>query len=270
MPPLTLTLLLGVCVTTAVAIYGWPRRAAPGAALLAPLLACATLWSGSAALELLARSAETKLLWSRASQLAVVPLPALWLLFCVDFSGSRASIRTGRAAALLASPALVAIALFAASRLDPAGSLGALEPAPLLGALAPLYGWFLIALGMAFLARRYARSSSLYRVQCGVLLLAGAIPLAVHALHVVGPLQGPDPTPASFGLASLVLGWGLFSYRLFDVTPIAYETVFNAMGDGVVVTDARGRVTTVNPIALAGLGKTLPEVLGKPLEALYD
>jgi diguanylate cyclase (GGDEF)-like protein len=66
-----------------------------------------------------------------------------------------------------------------------------------------------------------------------------------------------------------VLGWGLFSFRLFDVTPIAYETVFNAIGDGVVVTDAQGRVTSVNPIALESLDRGLDDVLGRKIDELY-
>ena len=273
MPPLSVLLILGAALSTAVAIYGWPRRAAPGATLLIPLLASASLWSASAALELVAASAGAKAFWSHAAWwLGAAPLPFLWLLFCVDFTGAGSSFRTGRTAALLASPALVGLVLFGAARLDPAPFAGALAPTLLLAALAPLYGWGPIALGLALLARRLARSRSIYRGQCGVLLLAGAIPLAVHFLHLAGvaPFPGADPIPVSFNVASLVLGWGLFSYRLFDITPIAYETVLNALGDGVVVTDAHGRVTTVNPVALAGLGRALPEVLGKPLDQLYD
>jgi diguanylate cyclase (GGDEF)-like protein/PAS domain S-box-containing protein len=225
------------------------------------------------ALERLATDPTARELWARSSLAAMVPLPLLWLLFCLDFTGVRASIRFGRVVALLASPVVAALALLAASRLSSTypAALDAIEPAPLLLALGKLYGWLLAALGLALLARRFGRSRSLYRRQCGILLVAGAIPLAAYALHLVdfAPLSGFDPTPFSLGIASVALGWGLFSYRLFDVTPIAYETVVNAMGDGVVVTDARGRITTANPVALAGVGKKLPEVLGRPLEQLF-
>src|SRR6185436_9774169 len=175
--------------------------------------------------------------------------------------------------ALLSSPAIALIALLAANRFEPVESMvpAAMEPQPTLLALSRLYGWLLFLLGMALLVRRYARSASVYRAQCGSLILAGSIPAVVQLLHLLGfdPLDGVDPTLFSFGVAALVLGWGLFSCRLFDVTPIAYETVFNAIGDGVVVTDSHGQVTSVNPIALESLGRGLDDVLGRKIDELY-
>ena len=266
-----LCLLLGACLSCALAIYGWPRRSAPGASLFAPLIACIIAGSGAAALEMIATSPATRQLWSRVSWIGLVALPLCWLLFCVDFTGSWSSIRSVRAVALLASPALALFALLTATWLEPIAGPVAMEPQPLLILLSRLYGWLLFALGMALLVRRYARSASVYRAQCGSLILAGSIPAAVNLLHTIGfdPLDGVNPTLFSFVAAALVLGWGLFSYRLFDVTPIAYETVFNAIGDGVVVTDAEGRVTSVNPIALESLGRDLDEVLGRKIDELY-
>jgi diguanylate cyclase (GGDEF)-like protein/PAS domain S-box-containing protein len=274
MTPVALYLLLGACLSSALVIYGWPRRAAPGASLFAPLIACITAGSGAAALEMVATNPATRLIWNRVSWIGIVALPLCWLLFCVDFTGSWSSIRSARAVALLASPAIALIALLTANWFEPVESMvpAAVGSQPMLLALSRLYGWLLFLLGMALLVRRYARSASVYRAQCGSLILAGSIPAVVHLLHLVGfdPLGGVDPTLFSFNVAALVLGWGLFSYRLFDVTPIAYETVFNAIGDGVVVTDSRGQVTSVNPIALETLGRGLDDVLGRKIDELYN
>ena len=273
MTSVALYLLLGACLSSALVIYGWPRRSAPGAGLFAPLIACLTVGLAAAAMEMVASNPATRQIWSRVSWIGIVALPLCWLLFCIDFTGSWSSIRSARALALLASPAIALIALLTANRFEPVESMvpAAMEPQPTLLALSRLYGWLLFLLGMALLVRRHARSASVYRAQCGSLILAGSIPAVVHLLHLLGfdPLDGVDPTLFSFNVAALVLGWGLFSYRLFDVTPIAYETVFNAIGDGVVVTDAHGQVTSVNPIALESLGRGLDEVLGKKIDELY-
>jgi diguanylate cyclase (GGDEF)-like protein len=274
MSPVALYLLLGACLSSALAIYGWPRRTAPGAALFFPLIGSIIVGSGAGALEIAASNPVTRQLWGQLSWIGVVALPLLWVLFCVDFTGSWTSIRSARAIALLAAPALALVALLVARWLEPAAATiaGSMGPEAIVAALSRLYGWLLFGLGLALLVRRYARSASVYRAQCGSLILAGSIPAVVHGLYRLGfdPMHGIDPTLFSFNVAALVLGWGLFSYRLFDVTPIAYETVFNAIGDGVVVTDARGRVTSVNPIALESLGRGLDDVLGRKIDELYS
>ena len=156
-----LYLLLGACLSCALAIYGWPRRAAPGASLFAPSDRCITLGSGAAALEMIASSPATRQIWSRVSWIGVVALPLCWLLFCIDFTGSWRFDPLGRAVALLASPAM---ALVRSARRLSARADRAAPPSPRSSrsrsssALAHLYGWLLFALGMALLARRYARS----------------------------------------------------------------------------------------------------------------
>ncbi len=51
---------------------------------------------------------------------------------------------------------------------------------------------------------------------------------------------------------------------------VRLETVLASMSDGLLATDARGRVTSVNPAALAMLGRSREGVLGRPLEEVAD
>ncbi|TVP43405.1 MAG: PAS domain-containing sensor histidine kinase [Gemmatimonadales bacterium] len=48
----------------------------------------------------------------------------------------------------------------------------------------------------------------------------------------------------------------------------AYEAVFDASPDGIVVVDGRGRISAANPQALRMLGYTLEELVGQPVEIM--
>ena len=67
-------------------------------------------------------------------------------------------------------------------------------------------------------------------------------------------------------LALVALGaWGLVRRRVFDLMPVALDTVLESMDDGVIVVDVHDRVLALNPAArsLAGGGPEVGE--GRPL-----
>jgi PAS domain S-box-containing protein len=49
-----------------------------------------------------------------------------------------------------------------------------------------------------------------------------------------------------------------------------FRVTLRSIGDGVIATDARGRVTFMNPVAEALCGRTLDDVAGQPLEAGFS
>ncbi|MFC7137400.1 PAS domain-containing protein [Halobaculum litoreum] len=72
-----------------------------------------------------------------------------------------------------------------------------------------------------------------------------------------------DTTPVVFGGASLLLLFAMYRFDLFDVAPVAHETVFAGLEDAIVVVDESGRVLETNPAAreafdLDGDGVGLP------------
>ncbi|MDX1383300.1 MAG: EAL domain-containing protein [Thermoanaerobaculia bacterium] len=257
------------------------HRDAPGARYFAPLQLTAVVWLLTAALGLLAPTPAGKLFWAQASFVGSLPLPVLWLLFTLDFGGSRRLLGPAWLLALAVVPTISMVLVWtnpahhlviAETRLDPVTDQLALEHGFWFVSVVVPYSWLLILLGLAALVRQYLHSESLYRRQCGILIAAALVPLTVNVLWVAGrsPIpQGIDPTPLGFCVATMLIAWGLFFYRLLDMTPVAFEAVFNSMGDGVVVLDVDGRVTMINPVGLARLGCTSEDVLGRTLEEVY-
>jgi PAS domain-containing protein len=86
-----------------------------------------------------------------------------------------------------------------------------------------------------------------------VLYLTQAIPLKL------------DPVPFSFTLSGIVIYLGLFKFGLFRIMPVVYQSLFNSMADGVVVSDASGLLVATNKAAVRLL-QLSNRNLGVPVE----
>ncbi|GEM_PF-5604312 len=86
-----------------------------------------------------------------------------------------------------------------------------------------------------------------------VLYLTQAVPLNL------------DPVPFSFALSGIVIYLGLFKFGLFRIMPVVYQSLFNNMADGVVVSDASGLLVATNKAAVRLL-QLSNRNLGVPVE----
>jgi PAS domain S-box-containing protein len=127
------------------------------------------------------------------------------------------------------------------------------------------YSYLLILLGTVALLTVYLRSTGIYRKQVGAMLLASLVPWVANFLYIahIEPFTDIDPTPLAFAVSGAALFWGLFRLQLLDIMPVAHEAVFRNMTDGVIVVDARGRITELNPAAQAIIGRSRSEIVGQ-------
>ncbi len=269
-------LLLAATAALALAVYARLHIETPGAAYFQPLQFGLCLWLTVASFDALTSGYAAKVLWSQASLLVALPLPPLWLLFALAFTGKA---RLRRWAVALSIVPAVSLGMAATNRLH--GLLWDLEVADLVDHAAARsfwssnvvlpYSWILTLTGFVLLLRHCFRTESLQRRQGRALIAAAIIPLSVSIVQILagGPIYGVDAMPLGLGIANVLIAWGLFSHRLLDFTPVAYEAVFQAMADSVVVLDADGQVTMINRTALAGIEKTESEVLGRPAAEVY-
>jgi len=126
------------------------------------------------------------------------------------------------------------------------------------------YGPFLS--GVLVLITHFTRSQPLYRAQVGTVIIGALIPLVGTVLTLMGITLTfhRDTTPFTFAIGNLVVAWGLFRYRLFDVVPVARDAVIEGMSDVVVVLDAQNRVVDLNPAAQAVVGSKASRVIARP------
>jgi PAS domain S-box-containing protein len=70
-------------------------------------------------------------------------------------------------------------------------------------------------------------------------------------------------------VTAVALAWGILGYQLWDILPIARETVLASISDAVIVVDGRGRVAELNPAAQDVVGAGVAEAIGRPVSELW-
>jgi PAS domain S-box-containing protein len=114
------------------------------------------------------------------------------------------------------------------------------------------------------------RSYALYRQQAFALLIGTLSPGILNILISLRilPALPVAITPLNLAVTALAFAWALFRYRLFDLKPIAHETLVERTSDGMLVLDPQNRIVDVNPTAQAVLGTTKASVIGQSFHTL--
>lgn len=102
-------------------------------------------------------------------------------------------------------------------------------------------------------AMEFSRAARHYRKQIALLFVSLCIPFVVNilvTLKVIGNL-----TPISFPVFFSIMAYAIFRHQFLGSNPIAYETVFHTIRDGVIILDRNDVIRDINPAAAKGLGK---------------
>jgi PAS domain S-box-containing protein len=134
---------------------------------------------------------------------------------------------------------------------------------PLIWAMS-LYGYAIFAFALMFLISYLIQAQRVYRVQIGIILLGVCIPLVgtLFSLADISITANRDNSPFTFAAGNLIVAWGLFRYRLFDLVPVARNLVVDSISDMVVVLDSQRRVVDLNVAAQRALQPESGKVIG--------
>ncbi len=264
-------------IAASVAVVAWRRRAAPGARALALLMLAVTQWTFFRGLEAAADDVATKVWWAKIEYVGINSIGALWLVFALDYA--RQVTLPPRSLGLLSVvPALsVLLALtnehhhliWTAIQRNPQ------YPAVLMyghGAwfwVMVAYTYVLLATGAVVLVMAIARFPAAFRSQAAALLLAVALPWSGNLVYLIGlsPVPGLDLTPLAMTLSGIIGAWVVLRRDLFDLIPVARETLVEKLADGVIVLDERARIIDLNPAGARVLGLAR-SVVGAPAAAV--
>ncbi len=241
-------------------------RYAPRGTIFSLLMLGVAWWCMTYAMELASTLEVAMLFWQRLQYLAVPALPVLMLL--VIRSGTGYGPLSKRILTGLWTIPVLTVLLQAT---NPGHYLFYSDVTLFLEAERPRLNlmpgpWYLVhalysyALGVIALAhllnRLFPRDVKYPRGQILLLFFGVLIPYLVFTVYFAGwfPIPALDPTPFAFSVSGILMVIGVFGYRLFDLVPIARETVFQKMPDACLVVDRRERILDANEEALWLLG----------------
>lgn len=260
--PTLYTVAAGVAAVPlgALAIVGW-RQGKATATTFGWLTFGGLLWGLCYGIQLGYTTRAEQLLWQRATLAASATVPPLLLLFALRYAG-RTDLVTDSLRALFTGEVVVFAAL---AFTNPAHGfvwteavLGATPTTPVLVLefgvgyyLHIVFAYTLVTAAFAVLLSVLFRPVSIYHKQASLLIL-GALPaFASHIVYTLGssPIPGLNFTPFTFTITTVLYGLALFHFDLLNRLPVAQQRALELVGDGLLVTDARGEVVDANGVA---------------------
>jgi PAS domain S-box-containing protein len=281
--PYILPLIFSSIIASFVAIYAWERRgpASGGRALALLALACAE-WSFGYALEIAGADLPSKIFWGKSQYIGIVTVPLLWIIFAYTYStkGIRMTPRTVSLLSIL--PLITLLLAFTTEthgliwkdvRIRTVGTFSALEVTHGLWFwIYWVYSYILVLVGTIFILRSFTRTRGLFRRQNLVLLIAVLTPWFGNVLYVSGlsPIPYLDITPFAFTVSIVVFAWGIFSYKLVNLAPVARDLVVEKMPDGMIVLDTQGHIVDINAALQKALGVSAAQAIGRRAKDLFS
>ncbi len=263
------------------------RPLKPGLRSMTLTLVGLGIWSFSYAMITLSPTLEAKHLWLRLENIGIITVPVLWFFFTMKFTRLDKWL-TGKPTTLLfwIIPAVSLFFIFSERwfHLYYTSTRIAMESGgPLLISRGPMYwaaltqSYLLELIGVILLIWRFIQSRLVYRKQMLYLIGAVTIPFFINVIYQLNPGLIPffsvpvDLTPLFFNVTAILLVASIFGLSLFDLVPIARDTVMEHIPEMVFVVDSHDRVVDANLMAQKWLGKSITDMSGQdPVEVFRN
>ncbi|WP_040206756.1 histidine kinase N-terminal 7TM domain-containing diguanylate cyclase [Neobacillus jeddahensis] len=238
-----------------------------------------TIYCFASAFGLMATTLESMKIWTTIQYVGMPFGPPLGLLFVMQYLGLK--ITRARILALLAIPC-VSLAMVATNdshhlhyrvfEVDPI--LGAPYIHQEIGIWYMIHGVYIFAcMFVAFLLilSRWRETAKVYRPQIISLAFGQLVPMLTAFVYLIGftPV-GIDPVPMVLWLSSLLYLWSINSSRMFTIMPIAKDTIFNSINDGVMVLDESYRLIEFNQACKAMFPPLNKSMFGMDFQKIWS
>jgi signal transduction histidine kinase len=257
----------------------WGLRSIPGAYGLMLAVGSATEWSLTYAMEVYSANMAEKILWAKLEYLGISYVALGIFIFTMHYSGRGSSLTATRTTLLAGIAGIFCIlALTNEWHHQIWTSIQFTNNLPF-GPLNLQHGvifYFLVAFQYVLIAATTVaffqiatRTQSLYQSQSRIMLTGMVFPWLANFMYITGmvPFPSLDLTPIALTLSNLFLSVSFLRYRFMDLRPIAHDSVFNAMKDGVVVLDQKERIVDINPVGTFIFQDT-GNLLGRDIKSL--
>ncbi len=256
---------------SAIAAYLWRRRAdTKGASTLALVALLLVAWCLAGAAESAATEFATQRAWFVFRDALTLPGVILGLWFALLYAGlERWLIRPVAAVLVAAVIAHVSLEVIDGGRLLWSSIQSSREIMGERTGLGLVFAAFVIAiflLSTAVFLVLFVRSPA-HRVPVALILMGQVALRIMYPLVVFNVAYVPSIVTGVLGFDALAAMYAiaLFRFRLFDLVPVARQTILQHMPDAMLVLDAKGRVADFNLAARRFLGTPSEAFVGTRL-----
>jgi len=276
----TFFLVLAMMLSLLVSLYAWRKRDRPSMLPLMALMLAVFIWCFGYIMEIELQDFNLKVLWAKIQYFGIAFVPFFWFLTALEFTEKSKHLSRVDIPLLLLIPITTIILVFTNEFHNLVWSSLTMKEEGSVTLILFEYGHYfwinmvyaytLLALGTYLVLQILIRRGSIFQAQAGALLVGVLLPWAANVAFIIDiPLLGSyDPTPIVFSVTGLSISWGLVRYRLFNIVPVAYDTILDNMPNAVVVCDSDHRIVDMNPEAGRLFGKDASKMVGRSLDEL--
>ncbi len=246
------------------------RAAVPFVALA---LTCA-FYAFFYALELSSAEINIIMFWIKIEYIFILLIPPLLIHFTITYTGWKVGFKKTIFITMLAFSLLIYVLMltnqyhgliYSRIGLDMNG------PFPMISFEKGIFYWInTIYISTAVLAGNVLflimliNANRVYRGTIALMVLGSFLPWSGYIYYQVQLLPwNLDTTPLFISASALLFFFGMFRYRLFDLTPVARTRLFEDLPDGVLIIDNNLNITDLNNAA-AVLFKGDNQMVGRP------
>lgn len=266
----TFTLLYLTCaifISSLIAYYAWQNRAARGCRAFTVLILVTILWIFG---DIVARLNDTftgQFIGESIRYLGGNFLPVALIVFVYQYCGSR--IRSRNVALLLIVPAISWLVMvtngfhhlfFKTAEVGFPNSLHVTFGYYFWAVHLP-FSYAVMLASFAKIVSEISRVSRHYRMPIIALFVALLIPFAINILGIAGVFGRASYSPMSFPAAFILIALAI-RFNLLRNSPIAYETVFQTIKDGVLILDHEDIIRDINTAGAQRFKVSPRELLG--------
>ncbi len=258
---LSLIYFISSIFTIILAYYAWKRRSNQSVFPLAILLTALSIWSFGYGLEIALTSLPHMKLANAFQYIGIAICPTLYFIFAARYTGNDHLFKVSNAPLLFLMPLITLIMVFTNNLhflYYSSVEIGTLNSFSNL-ALAPgpfwwvhiFYSYILLLAGLLLFVRMFFYVSRDNKMPLLFFILGSLLPFIANFIDVIGlkPYGIIELTPIAFILTGTLIFIGLFTTRLFEITPIALELLFENNSDPVILLNMEGKVVSLNPAA---------------------
>ncbi len=268
-------LMFGIMACSSVATYAWYNPQTRGGRLFALATYAACFWMLGDVIGRCSSTFGVKYFAEVVRYFGVINVPVWMFAFTRVYCGKAISNRT--IALLFVVPA-VSFALMSTSlwhhlffaSMELANYGLSTRFGPYFWYVHTPYCYLLSILSVLLVLNEIGRVPRQFRSQIFFLLISLCVPVGINIAGLAGWLPGYYNTALSFPIFVLLLSVGIFRHRLLNINPVAYESVFQNVRDGVIILSRDDTILDINPVAARHTGKSRAQLIGARLADVFS